>query len=162
MQCPYNAGLHRQDLVLAAVPYVFTHQVRFHETDGAGVVYFANELTICHTAYEASLAASGIDLQSFFRAEEVAYPIAHASIDYRRPLHCGDRATVHLVPTRSDASTFEIQYRVMVEDSLAAQALTRHVCIAVADRRRCPLPPEVEHWLDHWGDGAIEGTYDRG
>ncbi len=144
------------------MPYVFTHEVRFHETDGAGVVYFANELTICHTAYEASLGAASIDLQAFFRAEVVAYPIAHASIDYRRPLHCGDRATIHLVPTRLDASTFEIQYRVMVEDSLAAQAVTRHVCIAVADRRRCPLPPEMEQWIDRWGDAAPKGTHGGG
>ena len=144
------------------MPYVFTHQVRFHETDGAGVVYFANELTICHTAYEASLAAAGIDLQAFFRAEGLAYPIAHASIDYRRPLHCGDRAIILLEPTRLDASTFEIQYRVMVEDALAAQAVTRHVCIGVADRRRCPLPPEIDHWIDRWGDRAMEGTHHGG
>jgi 1,4-dihydroxy-2-naphthoyl-CoA hydrolase len=149
-------------LVLVAVAYVFTHPVRFHETDGAGIVYFANELTICHTAYEASLAAGGIDLRDFFRAEVVAYPIVHASIDYRRPLHCGDRATVHLVPARLDDSTFEIQYRVMVEDSLSAQAVTRHVCIAVGDRRRCPLPPAMEQWIDRWGDAAVEGTHGGG
>ena len=132
--------------------YVTEHQVRFHETDGAGVVYFANELVICHSAYEASLAAAGIDLGIFFKAEAIAYPIAHASIDYRRPLHCGDRITVHLTPARLDDSSFEIQYQLKLGDMLAAQALTRHVCISVADRRRHPLPTEMEQWLGCWGD----------
>ncbi|MBE9160563.1 acyl-CoA thioesterase [Nodosilinea sp. LEGE 06152] len=132
--------------------YVVEHQVRFHETDGAGVVYFANELVICHTAYEASLAAAGIDLGAFFRAEAIAYPIAHASIDYRRPLHCSDRVTIHLAPARLDDSSFEIQYQLKLEETLAAQAMTRHVCISVANRRRRSLPAEMEQWLTRWSD----------
>ena len=46
--------------------FVYTRSIRFHETDAAGVVYFANVLVLCHEAYEASLAAAGIDLGEFF------------------------------------------------------------------------------------------------
>ncbi|HZG38204.1 MAG TPA: thioesterase family protein [Nodosilinea sp.] len=132
--------------------YIAEHQVRFHETDGAGVVYFANELVMCHAAYEASLAAAGLDLGAFFRAETVAYPIVHAEIDYRRPLRCGDRVEIHLTPSRLDDSSFEIKYQVKLEAAVAAQAVTRHVCIEVANRRRCALPAEMEHWLTCWSD----------
>lgn len=132
--------------------YVFEHQVRFHETDGAGVVYFANELAMCHTAYEASLEAAGLDLAAFFRAEVLAYPIVHTSMDYRRPLRCGDRVTIHLTPTRLDDSSFEIQYQLTLEDMAVAQAVTRHVCIEVASRRRRQLPTEMEQWLVQWSD----------
>ncbi|TVQ09349.1 MAG: acyl-CoA thioesterase [Leptolyngbya sp. DLM2.Bin27] len=132
--------------------FVFDHYVRFHETDGAGVVYFANELVMCHTAYEASLVAAGLDVGQLFRAETVAYPIAHASIDYRQPLRCGDRVSIDLTPTSVDQSSFEIQYQLTLGERLAAQALTRHVCIEVASRRRCPLPPAMEQWLARWGD----------
>ncbi|MGB3203234.1 MAG: thioesterase family protein [Nodosilinea sp.] len=132
--------------------YVVEHQVRFHETDGAGVVYFANELVICHSAYEASLAAAGIDLRAFFKAETVAYPVVHASIDYRRPLHCGDRVAVHLTPTRLDNSRFEIHYQLTLEDAVVAQAVTRHICIAVPSRCPSPLPAEMEQWLTRWSN----------
>lgn len=132
--------------------YVYEHQIRFHETDGAGVVYFANGLVMCHGAYEASLAAAGLDVGAFFRAEAVAYPIVHASMDYRRPLRCGDRVAIHLAPARLDDSSFEIQYQLKLEDRAVAQAVTRHVCIEVANRRRSPLPAAVEHWLAQWGD----------
>lgn len=132
--------------------YVFEHQVWFHETDGAGVVYFANELVMCHAAYEASLEAAGLNMGTFFRAETLAYPIVHTSMDYRRPLRCGDRVTIHLAPTRLDDSSFEIQYQLTLKDTAVAQAITRHVCIEVASRRRSPLPPEMEQWLAQWGD----------
>ncbi|MBD2113389.1 MULTISPECIES: acyl-CoA thioesterase [Cyanophyceae] len=136
--------------------YVFEHQVRFHETDGAGVVYFANELVMCHAAYEASLEAAGLDVGAFFRAETLAYPIVHTSMDYRRPLRCGDRVTIHLTPTRLDDSSFEIQYQLTLEDTAVAQAITRHVCIEVANRRRSSLPTEIEQWLAQWDGNSPE------
>ncbi|MBD2021122.1 1,4-dihydroxy-2-naphthoyl-CoA hydrolase, partial [Leptolyngbya sp. FACHB-36] len=46
------------------MPFVYSRTVRFSDTDAAGVVYFASALSICHEAYEASLAAVGVDLRS--------------------------------------------------------------------------------------------------
>ncbi|HIK46129.1 MAG TPA: acyl-CoA thioesterase [Leptolyngbyaceae cyanobacterium M65_K2018_010] len=132
------------------------HQVRFHETDAAGVLYFAHGLALCHTAYEDSLQAVGINLSDFFRAAaEIAYPIIHTSMDYRRPMHCGDRVTISLQPTRLDISTFEISYSLSQQSDqavLLAQALTRHVCIDTQSRTRLPLPAPMEDWLKRWAD----------
>ncbi len=141
--------------------FCFEHQIRFHETDGAGVVYFAREMVMCHMAYEASLAAAGLDVGSFFRAEALGYPIVHASMDYRRPLRCGDRVAIYLTPIRLDDSSFEVQYQVKQEDVLAAQAITRHVCIEVANRRRSPLPTGLEYWLTCWGDAPAQQGEER-
>ncbi|NMF84039.1 thioesterase family protein [Nodosilinea sp. P-1105] len=130
------------------------HTVRFHETDGAGVVYFANGLVMCHIAYEASLEAAGVDLGDFFRATTVAYPVVHAQMDYRRPMYCGDRVHVKLTPTRLDQKTFEVTYQLTAiaqPETLLAQAVTRHVCIDVQTRRPCPLPSPMEHWIQQWG-----------
>lgn len=129
------------------------HSVRFHETDAAGVVYFAHSLIFCHSAYEASLEAVGINLADFFARDALAYPIVHAAIDYRRPIQCGDRIKVHLTPQRLDASTFEVRYQIYDLRSpagLLAEACTRHVCIDRQNRHRQPLPPLLEHWLDRW------------
>jgi 1,4-dihydroxy-2-naphthoyl-CoA hydrolase len=134
--------------------YIFEHQVRFHETDGAGVVYFANGLVICHIAYEASLTAASLDIGEIFQAQAWACPIIHTSMDYRRPLRCGDQVDIHLTPTRLDDSTFEIHYQVMLGEIMAAQAITRHVCIETTSRRRCALPTVMEQWLAHWADSS--------
>jgi 1,4-dihydroxy-2-naphthoyl-CoA hydrolase len=54
--------------------FTYNRTVRFQDTDAAGVVYFANVLSMCHEAYEASLAASGINLKSFFNNPTVLFP----------------------------------------------------------------------------------------
>ncbi|MDJ0702125.1 MAG: thioesterase family protein [Leptolyngbyaceae cyanobacterium MO_188.B28] len=134
--------------------FVHQHQVRFHETDAAGVVYFANVLTLCHEAYESSLAASGVNLKAFFGGDgEIAVPIVHADIDFRRPIFCGDRLKIHLTPQSQDIHTFEITYQITDtadKADLLAKALTRHVCIALSDRKRRPLSPEITHWIEQW------------
>ncbi|MFM7471663.1 MAG: acyl-CoA thioesterase [Nodosilinea sp.] len=135
------------------------HSVRFHETDAAGVVYFAHSLTFCHSAYEASLAAAGVNLVDFFTTDSLAYPIVHAAIEYRRPMRCGDRITIYLTPRRLDISTFEVHYRIYDacnSASLLAEACTRHLCIDRQHRSRQPLASPLEQWLQLWAADAGE------
>ncbi len=65
--------------------FIYQRVVRFQDTDAAGVVYFANILAICHEAYEASLADSGINLRLFFGGGNIAVPITHSSADFFVP-----------------------------------------------------------------------------
>ncbi len=131
------------------MPFTYQRIVRFQDTDAAGVVYFANLLAICHEAYEASLAAAGINLRDFFRAETVAVPIVHASVDFRRPLHCGDRLLVQLAPRQTGPDQFEIDYSILIEgtEKVASQAQTRHTCIDPTSRKRRELSLELGAWL---------------
>lgn len=134
--------------------FIYPRTVHFQDTDAAGVVYFANVLTMCHEAYEASLAASGVDLRSFFGGSELAVPIFHASVDFLKPLFCGDRLQVHLTPHRLHPAEFEIQYQIFpLPESRKpfSRAITRHVCIEVATRSRHPLPEFMLTWLASWG-----------
>ena len=133
------------------MPSNYHRTIRFHDTDAAGVVYFAQILSICHEAYEASLQAAGVDLRTFFRRGAIAVPITHTTADFRRPLMCGDPIVVELTPTPLGEDSFEIQYRVLQADSkTAAIATTRHVCIDTASRQRHPLTPELTQWLRQW------------
>jgi 1,4-dihydroxy-2-naphthoyl-CoA hydrolase len=132
------------------MPFTYQRTVRFQDTDAAGVVYFANILTICHEAYEASLAASGIDLKQFFRDAEMAVPITHAHVDFFRPLYCGDRLTISVMPKQMSDSEFEIDYEIFLEEQLnkaASKAQTRHVCINPSIRSRTTLSPKLNEWL---------------
>ena len=133
--------------------FIYQRIVRFHETDAAGVVYFANVLKLCHEGYEASLAASGVNLKTFFGSGAIAVPIVHAEIDFRRPMYCGDGLKINLTPQSHDSSTFEIIYRITDDSAqarLLANALTRHACIDPTDRHRSPLPPAITQWLHQW------------
>lgn len=131
------------------MPLIHHRTVYFCDTDAAGVVYFANALSMCHEAYEASLAAFGIELQLFFNNPEVAIPIIHANVDFFRPMYCGDLLLIHLIPQQLDENKFEISYRIVADSSeqLMAKAITRHVCIDPKTRTKTPLPEEMLQWL---------------
>lgn len=128
------------------MPFTHNRIVRFQDTDAAGVVYFANVLSMCHEAYEASLAASGINLKSFFNNPTVAIPIVHASVDFWRPMFCGDELLIHLTAEHLSEHTFEISYQVVSaspSEQVLAKAMTRHVCIHSMTRSKTPLPDAI-------------------
>ena len=128
--------------------FAYYYTVRFQDTDAAGVVYFANVLRICHEAYEVSLAASGINLKSFFTNSSVAFPIVHANVDFFRPMYCGDNLVISLLPEKICSDKFEITYEMTVDEVIAAKAITRHTCIDVSIRSRQELPNYMNHWLE--------------
>ena len=76
------------------MPFVYQRTIHFADTDAAGVVYFANYLSICHEAYEEALANAGVDLKTFFSDNGIMIPVAKSTADYLRPLMCGDKISV--------------------------------------------------------------------
>lgn len=127
--------------------FTYRRTIRFADTDAAGVVYFANVLSICHEAYEASLAAAGIDLNQFFRGA-AAMPIVHAEIDYLQPLFCGETYAIELSPTLLKPDKFEIHYTIRAAELAISRAKTLHLCIDSTTRRRMPLPPDMQRWFN--------------
>ena len=130
--------------------FTYSRIVHFQDTDAAGVVYFANVLAICHEAYEASLVASGINLQAFFSNPNIAIPIVHASVDFYRPMFCGDKLLIQLNPQQLTEDKFEISYEIFINevtDRCAAKAVTKHVCIDSIGRTRKGLSEELIQWL---------------
>ena len=128
--------------------FAYYYTVRFQDTDAAGVVYFANVLRICHEAYEVSLAASGINLKSFFTNPSVAFPIVHANVDFLRPMYCGDNLMISLLAEKIGLDKFEITYEIIIDEVVVAKAITRHVCIDISSRNKLELPNYMNHWLE--------------
>lgn len=133
--------------------FTYTRTIRFQDTDAAGVVYFASVLSMCHEAYEDSLASSGVSMQAFFGKSSVALPIVHASADFFRPMFCGDKILIYLTPKYMGTDYFEVTYKVVgVGDREVAKVLTEHVCIDSDSRNRQQLPNEIVRWFQQWVD----------
>ena len=141
------------------MPFSYGRVIRFHETDAAGVVYFARLLTLCHEAYEAALATVDIDLRAFFSAAGgVAVPIVHTEADFYQPLRCGDAIAITLTPKQLSLHSFEITYTISNQPSgqaldkvsvkPLAWVLTRHVCTNLSSHRRHPLTPALVDWIE--------------
>jgi 1,4-dihydroxy-2-naphthoyl-CoA hydrolase len=134
------------------MPFVYPRTIHFPDTDAAGVVYFPNYLSICHEAYEESLAAAGIPIRTFFSAHKIVIPVSKSSADYLRPLFCGDKIGVSLKATLLTPDTYAIDFdmtRLEPKPSKpVAHVRTSHVCIRADTRERTPLPPELAAWID--------------
>ena len=132
------------------MPFSYHRTVHFQDTDAAGVVYFANVLAMCHEAYEASLMAFGIELQLFFKNPTAAIPIIYASVDFKRPMYCGDQLQIEILPQQIDEHKFEIFYQIVAalspQQSLAT-ANTKHICIEPTTRTKIQLPEAISQWL---------------
>ncbi|WP_017655477.1 acyl-CoA thioesterase [Fortiea contorta] len=129
--------------------FTYNRTIRFADTDAAKVVYFANVLSICHEAYEAALEAFGMNIQQFFGNSSAAFPIVHSRVDFFRPMFCGDKLAVNLIPSRLGVDKFEISYEILVNDVVTAKAITRHVCIDVNSRSKQELTEEMIQWLEN-------------
>jgi 1,4-dihydroxy-2-naphthoyl-CoA hydrolase len=142
-----QAREHYHGVIMA---FVYQRTIYFHDTDAAGVVYFANVLSMCHEAYEAALADSGVHLKQFFSSRSIALPIVQATIDFTKPMFCGEQYAIQVSPTQRSDSKFQIAYRIAAlenPDDQTSTATTLHVCIDTATRSRAPLPSEILHWL---------------
>jgi 1,4-dihydroxy-2-naphthoyl-CoA hydrolase len=132
------------------MPFNYARTVHFADTDAAGVVFFANYLSICHEAYEESLTASGIDLKAFFADQAVVVPVARSEAEYLRPISCGDKLEVTVKPTLVSENSYEIQFEIIRLGSpskCAARIRTEHVCIDSASRARKALPGPLSRWV---------------
>jgi 1,4-dihydroxy-2-naphthoyl-CoA hydrolase len=128
--------------------FTYHRTVRFQDTDAAGVVYFTNVLAMCHEAYEESIALAGINLKEFFTNPPVAFPIVHANVDFFRPIFCGDKLVITLIPHKQGTDKFEIAYEILVDLFVVAKAHTRHVCIDTSTRTKREFSDEISEWLE--------------
>lgn len=126
--------------------YHYFRIIRLTDTDAAGVVYFSNLLSICHEAYEDYLTSSHLNFKDLVYHGSISLPIVHGSINFLKPIFCGDRILISLNPKIIKSNKFEINYQIFQEltpDLILANAKTVHVCIDKKNRHRIDLPEAI-------------------
>ena len=120
-----------------------TIDVRFHQVDGVGIVYFGRIFQFCHVAYEELLSRCEIDLASILAEGRWLMPLVHAEADFRRPIQLGDRIRVQLQVERVGRSSITYAYRLLGgDDGLRAEARLIHTVCDRATLASCPVPEE--------------------
>ena len=120
----------------------YAFEVRLHDVDHAGVMFFARLFVHAHDAYEAFMAHLGLDLCAMIRTGE-RLPIVHASADYFQPLRHGEQITVTLEIETLGASSFTVAYAFNAAASLLAKVRTVHVYLDPRLNTAAPLPPAL-------------------
>lgn len=132
---------------------VFEHhlRVRFHHTDPAGIVFFANILVYCHEAYEELMRQGGMPLEEFIGKREQTLPLGHAEATFKRPFRAGQLVTVRLTVGRLGDRSFRLEYDLYGEElEHLATAATVHVSVDPATGRSTGIAPQLRALLEKY------------
>ena len=129
--------------------------VRFGDSDGAGVVHFHQLFRWAHEAWEESIQKYGLSSRDIFpclgnepKGLQLSLPIVHCSADFLHPIQTGDMLFVELRPEQLDISCFAVQTKFCIEEKLTAKVCVRHLAIDQKTRKRCSLPKGIQLWLE--------------
>ena len=126
--------------------YEYKTNVRMHQTDSAGVVFYSNLFVMAHDCYEAWL-NSYISLAEILQSN-IQIPIVHAEADYKLPIGVSDEITIEMSLEKQQQSSFTLHYRFKkTGDQTAAQVQTVHAVIDGQTHQSIEIPPVLQEAL---------------
>lgn len=129
--------------------FIAHNQVRMHDTDMAGILYFPRQFRFAHDALEDFVESLGFSFDQVFHKEKFVFVIVHAAADYFIPLRVGDRLEVHLSIGHIGETSFTVLYNIYKTDkTLAGKAKTIHVTLESELRKKIPIPAKFRHLLE--------------
>ncbi|MEE9442063.1 MAG: thioesterase family protein [candidate division Zixibacteria bacterium] len=127
------------------------YTIKLHDTDAAGILFFANQLRIVHDVYERFLATIGFPFVEMFEKKEFFIPIVHAETDYTQMLTDGDTVEIELVVSEIGKTSFTLEYRLTNLDGIVVgTAKTVHVTIDPVKKQKMDIPEKLRTGLENY------------
>ncbi len=124
--------------------FISYNKVRMHDTDLAGILYFAKIFRFAHDALEDLLEVEGINFSTMFKSDSFFFVIAHCEGNYYLPVSAGDHLEVHLTVEKFGTTSFHINYNIYRKSELIGSAKTVHVCLNAETRSKIEIPQQVK------------------
>jgi len=149
--------------------FVAHNQVRMHDTDAAGVLYFAHLFRFVQEALEDFASARGFPLAALLESANFLLFIRHVEADYLLPLRVGDPLEIELKTSSVKETSFLLDYQlytfrpsspdtpsfqgISTPDRIkAGSASTVHVCVDRNTLKKFPLPLALRRVLQENGE----------
>jgi 1,4-dihydroxy-2-naphthoyl-CoA hydrolase len=117
--------------------------IKMHDTDAAGILFFANQFKLVHDAFEGLMESGGLGVGKLLANGRFILPIVHAETDFFEPLRVGDRVAIKLSIKNKGTSSFRLSHKIYKGDKLAGSGETVHVSIDRNTGKKIALPGEV-------------------
>jgi len=128
--------------------FVAHNKVRMHDTDMAGILYFARQFRFAHDALEDFADANGLGFHQLFHKEEFIFVIVHVEGDYYKSLNVGDPIETHLWVEAMGTSSFTLAYTFFRHQEKVGAAKTVHVTLDRQSRQKIAIPLKLRSILD--------------
>jgi len=130
--------------------FTYTTKIRLHDTDAAGIIFFANQFKLIHDAYEDLLEEYGWSFEKMLKKTNYFLPIVHAESDYLTSVFVGDKITIAIKVGHIGNTSFSFEYTLKRGKTLIGRAKTVHVTINQKTRKKMPLPPTMRRALERY------------
>lgn len=132
--------------------FCWTARVYWEDTDGGGVVYYANYLRFLERARTEWLRARGVSQRALAREAGVLFTVAGVEVRYRQPARLDDELVVTCSPHRAGGASLRFVQEIYRRDEearahphgpLVAAAQVRVACVDARTLRPQRLPDFV-------------------
>jgi acyl-CoA thioester hydrolase len=132
--------------------FVFPVRVYWEDTDGGGVVYYANYLKFMERARTEWLRSLGFEQGALREQFAILLVVARVEANYKRSAKLDDALNVSCkILERGRASiTFEQNIRRASDNELLVEGLTRVGCIDASSFKPKPMPDVIVAALDNY------------
>lgn len=124
-------------------------RVYWEDTDGGGIVYYANYLRFLERARTEWLRSLGYSQRALARDRGIVFAVIRLNIDYRKPARLDDELVITCEPSPEGAATLRFAQQIYRDDLdgiagrgrvLLVEADVRVACIDAATLRPKRLP----------------------
>lgn len=127
--------------------FTFPIRVYWEDTDGGGIVYYANYLKFAERARTEWLRALGFD-QSRLKAEAgIQFVVREANIRYRQPARLDDELSVSVEVENFNEHKVQLNQIIRAGDRLCAELVIELVVVEAETGKLAKLPDEIRNKL---------------
>jgi len=130
-----------------SVPFAWPVRIYWEDTDGGGIVYYANYLRYLERSRTEWLRAMGESQQRLVTEDNLLFTVVRVEIDYRQPARLDDLLYVTCKPEvegRVSMSFSQSIHRESIEGSLLAAARVRVACVDARTLRPRRIPAFIK------------------
>ena len=129
--------------------FIYKTQIKLHDTDAAGLLFFGKQFFYVHDAYEKLLEKIGFGFSNLLKKRKYFLPIVHAESTYKKPLFVGDEIAIQVKLTHIGKSSITFSYIITnKKNELVGTAKTVHVTTNKATKKKIPLPTAFRSALE--------------
>ena len=129
------------------IGFVLKQRVYWEDTDGGGVVYYANYLKFLERSRTEWLRSMGYEQSALARREQIVFVVRSLAVEFLRPARLDDELSIGVAAARCGASIIEIEQWIERENERLVSAAVKLACVRIAAFRPVRIPRALRETL---------------
>jgi len=133
--------------------FVWRSRVYWEDTDGGGVVYYANYLKFMERARTEWLRSLGHVQSELAEQFGFVFAVVEVKVNYRRPARLDDEISISCIPVPEGNASIRFQQTIRRGEQMLVEGEVRVACVDAKSFRPRRLPPFITSNLTRIPDG---------